>query len=251
MMKNRLTEGYKCSRKVKISVTDDMLEWLNDEQVIRINFDDCSATIRFDDVYPYWKSEEKYQARMRNILSDTYVKVLDYEGQFTLEHSSLFLEEEGKIKIGKVFSATIASCDHYSAFCKLQQGNIVRVGRGEIPAAKVEDVRRIFIPGDKVELIINKCRSEKGIMKYWGSFFVPGREFTGREGQYVRVRVGEEDDSVKNGVFATILDCGEERVGILDYSEEVTSFIEGSVIIAKIKQISGKKIKLRIPEYLK
>ena len=111
MMKNRLTEGYKCSRKVKISVTDDMLEWLNDEQVIRINFDDCSATIRFDDVYPYWKSEEKYQARMCNILSDTYVKVLDYEGQFTLEHSSLFLEEEGKIKISQGILMVIRSRD--------------------------------------------------------------------------------------------------------------------------------------------
>lgn len=251
MMKNKLTEGYKCSRKVKISVTDDMIEWLNDEQVIRINFDDCSATIRFDDVYPHWKSEDKYRSRMLSILSDTYVKVLDYEGEFTLEHSSLFREEEEKIQIGKVFSATVVSCDHYAAFCKLQQGNIERVGRGEIPAAKVEDVRRIFIPGDKVKLIISKCRSEKGIMKYCGSFFVPEGEFTGREGQYVRVRVGEKDDSVKNGVFATILGCGEERVGILDYNEEVTSFIEGSVIIAKIKQISGKKIKLRIPEYLK
>ena len=249
MMKKKLESAFIEERIIKIAVTSNMIQWDNEEHVIRIQFDDCLARMAFDDVYPYWRMEEKYRNKMLDILSEMYVKILDYDGEFTLEHSSLFLEEENAIHIGKVFPATIVGCTKFNAFCKLKQGNIVMVGNWDIPDTEVSDVRKIFIPGDNVKLIITKCMKVKKTKKYYGSLFVPGRKFTGKEGQMVRARVGAKDEELKGGVFATVLGCGEERKGVLNYPDENNSFSEGEILIVKILEISGRGIKLEIPQY--
>lgn len=249
MMKRKLLKCLSEGRKIKISVTSDMIDWKT-SQTVKIHFDDCDATLFYDDVYPHWCIDENFKVNIVDILADAYVNVISYDEKkdvFELDHSSFFVKEEEKIKVGNIYSATIMGCNQFCAFCRLQDGNLVRVDKANMVPRNITDVRKIYIRGDKVKLVISRIYDYNEVTKYVGSFIVPGRKFTGKVGQYVRARVEAKKFNEDNKVFAVVLDCGEEREGEL-YLNDDKNPSEGDIVIVKIKRIVGNKIKLRFQD---
>lgn len=245
-MKSKLLACLERRKKANITTQRGMLGFSDDEKVV-IQFEDCLATIKFDDVYPYWKSEKSPIARISNILSDTTVVVTGYnagENTFTLKHSELYLQEAKEIKIGSQFDTVVTGMDKYNLFCQLPQGNIVRVNIKETGRAFISDTSKLFIVGDKAKLMVIDYHDEDGIMRYEGTMNIP-QEFNAWEGKRVRVCIGSSENKVEGGIFASILGCGEERAGILDLPDGV-DIREGSIIIVRIQKIAGDRIKLRL-----
>ena len=245
-MKSKLLACLERRKKANITTQRGMLGFSDDETVV-IKFDDCLATIKFDDVHPYWRKEKLPIVRISNILSDTTVMVTGYDASnntFTLEHSEMYLKEEREIQIGSQFDTTVSGMDKYNLFCQLPQGNVVRVNIKETGRAFISDTSKMFIVGDKVKLMVIDYHEENGIMRYEGSLLIPG-EFNAWEGKRVRVCIGSSENKVEGGIFASILGCGEERAGILDLPDGV-DIMEGSIIIVRIQKIAGDRIKLRL-----
>ena len=194
--------------------------------------------------------DENFKVNIVDILANAYVNVVSYDEKkdvFELDHSSFFVKEEEKIKVGNIYSATIMGCNQFCAFCRLQDGNLVRVDKANMVPRNITDVRKIYIRGDKVKLVISRIYDYNEVTKYVGSFIVPGRKFTGKVGQYVRARVEAKKFNEDNKVFAVVLDCGEEREGEL-YLNDDKNPSEGDIVIVKIKRIVGNKIKLRFQD---